>query len=390
MDKFLKNLVVLILIFKSGSLYWSQYNGILNLVLGLIIIIFFLNKQLKIYKDSIRIFFILSFFMILSSTFSIFSGNNPNIKEVGYLIVQMCLMFFTSCCFSIKEFVKIYINQILVISIISVVCFILVNYFGIFDLPFKTVYTNGFQDYIITPYYTIGITHPYTKVLDFSRNSGVLWEPGAWQVMVNIAIIFLLKYNSLNNKNIFKFFILTITVLTIQSSTGYIILGINIFIYCKKYLNKIKNLKYMLVFIVILLSVCYFSPVKNVIYDKVIMKEESYDTRANDISSTYNIFFEKPIFGYGFDSTKYRARELEVGIFNNSNGLGICFASFGSIFTILYLYYLFKSLKKITNFGVGDMLLVSFIFILIHSTEWFIFKGILLFLVFPLRNEKRN
>ena len=379
----LRYLSILILILQSGSLYWGKYRTELEIVLLVISIILIRNKKVAIRKENIFIFLFLSIMILISTITNI--QHNPKINEIARIIIYLGINFILSISFTKDQFIKIYINEIVVISIISLISYFAVNFLGVMELPFTSYVSNNIQTYSVTPYYTIGATHPYTGIMETStRNAGILWEPGAWQSLVNMAIIILLS-NIKTIKHSGKYLIiLIITVITTQSSTGYIILSILLFLYFKNYF---KGFKQVIVTLLVGYLLIIITPINDVIYDKVIEKEQSYSTRMNDIEGTYDIFREKILVGYGYNSDTYAKKEIEKRITNNSNGLGLSFAMLGGIFTLTYLICQIKSLRNLTNPKLLEFISIIFCIIIIHSTEWFIFRGIFVFMLFTLKNK---
>lgn len=379
----LRYLSILILILQSGSLYWGKYRTELELILLITSIILVLNKKVTVKKENIFIFFSLSIMILISTVSNV--QHSPQINDVIRIIVYLWINFMLSISFTKNQFINIYIKEIVYISIISLVSYFIVNIFGIIELPFTSYISNNIQTYAVTPYYTIGASHPYTGYMEIStRNAGILWEPGAWQALVNLGIMILLT-NMKTIKNSGKYLIiLIITVITTQSSTGYIILMILLFSHFRQYFKGFKNIVITLLASYILITI---TPINDVIYDKVIEQQQSYSTRMNDINGTYDIFRERILVGYGYNSDVYVKKEIEQGIKNNSNGLGMSFAMLGLIFTITYFLCQIKNLSNITNPNLLQFISIVFCMIIIHSTEWFIFRGIFIFMLFILKNN---
>lgn len=376
----LKYLIVLLTILISGSTYFGVLGWKIKILIYGFCFIILLRERKDISLESIGRFLILSVFL----TFNIITRDSSSASVETYkkVIITLGMVFCICNTLSKSDIVKILINEIMVLSIISVICFILLNTGIVNGLPFEKLFHQGNGIYKVAPYYTLGISYGQSSIYDISRNAGVWWEPGAWQAIVNICLLLLLANISMFTKKqiFFRAAIFIITILTTQSSTGYMILLI-IAIFSLKYL--FKDVRIMAVLIVLAITMINFVPIDKVVYDKVLNQKGSFNTRYNDIISTYKIWFKNPILGIGVDGEEHVKSEKEYGIYANSNGLGVMFESFGMIFGIIYIYYLSKGFYSLCLNKNIPLLAVIIILVIIHSTEYFIFNTTFLIFLFP-------
>ena len=161
--------------------------------------------------------------------------------------------------YDIEHFMERFIKTAVFLAIIGVVFFliqVLAPNLLIRLLPIQ--YNTGFSDKIW--YDSINyeeIFHPGYGVFLYSykaggdsllRNKGIFTEPGICQMLYNTAVFMLLFFQeriSLGNKQIKKYLLILIfAIVTVQSTTGYIILSINLIVYlltATEYKNHIKG-----------------------------------------------------------------------------------------------------------------------------------------------------
>lgn len=210
----------------------------------------------------------------------------------------------------------------------------------------------------------------------FSRNTGILWEPGILQLILNIYLFFNIRIKA----NLFPLFLGFIGVVSTFSTTGFIVLGINFIYFLYKNYN-IKNLFYVL-----LLSIFvsfFFSLIQSNLQSKLDGSSESGLVRYRDFLIGIDLIKEKPIFGHGvlenddlveksivYDlesdlfSSKYLALngEMSGGYTNGFFGLVVWYG----IPIALLLYYLF-----LKNVIIRDTVFVKVLFSLMFFVTFF-------------------
>lgn len=129
--------------------------------------------------------------------------------------------------------------------------------------------------------------------LTFSRNAGFFWEPGVNQFYLNLLLFIELNlFKKINKKLVF----LTIfSLLITYSTTGVIILGIQLFLS-----RSTKSIPIIIKIILFLLSlvILYFS-ITYVSFQKI--QTYSFAVRALDLFQTFEIFKDNLFFGIGIN-----------------------------------------------------------------------------------------
>ncbi|MEK4012841.1 O-antigen ligase family protein [Peribacillus sp. FSL M8-0224] len=399
----LEYILITEIIFLSGSLYFSNNTLMVMLLSSLGVYLIFNKVYIK--RDNTLILILL--LLLITSQYLFTYINGVSIKNIAIIIINLITLYFIQNNMERSIFFNKYINLMVIISFVSLICFILINFFNIGELPLSKSIISGVTEYKITPYYNMGITQYYW--LDgyeaqhengFKRNSGIFWEPGAFQAFINIALLMLAnkyiekfkggKVNSFVKKDRYKVIILILALLTTQSTTGYMLGGL-IFICTLLGAKKNINSKYLMrtiLFIFFFFIIVILSPIKEVIIDKLINQTGSYDTRFNDNLASFKIFLDRPLWGYGYSSVTYHLKEIENNLFDNSSGLGLLFGMMGGIMALSYLFLMGKGLSILFKVKGFLLLIIFIIFFIIHSTEWLIFKPLFLMFLFRFKEDK--
>lgn len=405
--KCIEYILILQIILLSGTLYFNS--TVLLGLLGITTIFYLMTSQSKWELNKSNIYILLGLLILLFVQYGLTNENGVSFKNIMIIAITIILLFFIQNNMEYEEFCNRYLSIIFLVSIISLFCFMAINILNLNSLPLqKTVY-SGISEYKVTPYYNLGIEQYNTldgytinNELGFKRNSGIFWEPGAYQAFLNIALLILsnkyIKANQMKKPKLFskadlsKVIVIFLTLITTQSTTGYMI-GIAIAIYTllmnRGGMSK-KNIFRLLIFLFIFLVIVLLSPIQEVIIDKTIHQEGSYSTRWNDNVASFFIFLEKPFWGYGYFSLVHTLREAQYGLYHNSSGLGLLFSMFGGVFGVLYTVFLFRGLKRFFNIRIISTIFIFIVFMLFHSTEWFIFKPLFLVFLFNFKNSANS
>ncbi|MGL4865767.1 MAG: hypothetical protein ACRC4T_21935 [Cetobacterium sp.] len=266
-------------------------------------------------------------------------------NEIVFL-ANLIIVYLGVNCIEVENFFEKFSKIIYYISIISFLAYII----GILnpnlikvvpDYNFRTIYflTNIYQSDLISY---------------IPRTSGIFWEPGLYQMFLNISLIYFIEKNSY----IKVFFIISQIILTI-SFTGYIALFI-IIIY--KYFLKKRVLSKDNICIFFITIVLFFVNIGR-FYDMYIQKKEtySYKIRVQDTIIPMKLSLEKPFTGFGVNNNNKFLKEFNENnemkiIFRNiyqergiSNGFVQIFYFKGYIFFLIYMCSLIIFLKKTVN-----------------------------------------
>lgn len=197
------------------------------------------------------------------------------------------------------------------------------------------------------------------------RNSGFSWEPGRYACFIIIAIYINLIRNKMNFRQNNNLYILLVSLISTQSTTGYVT-GIIIYILLYIYNTKRKNLISIVLFIGLVISISslpFMGEKIKSLWIKSIDKKEiignfdymEYDEKFNNrrlVPQRFEgLYLEAlniendPILGYGRDASNSFLARYNI---YPSNGILSVFSIFG-IIGFLFYYGLIKSSSTLTK-----------------------------------------
>ena len=364
-----KNIIILLSILLSKSLYYETFGE--N---KLIILLLILSISNILYKTYINQLFFLKNSILLYLFLILVIFINPNAKISTALVFAGLLtisLWFTTII-SLCRFTKVFYNFTKVLMITS-----LFRYFFILtDLP------SVFQDFISIEgdYYSnfllFGTLKAEQTFIGIIRNNGLWWEPGAFQVIINLAFLLGLAFKRVSIKNYFLFLIVIIST---GSTAGIFIFSLLSFIYFR------KNMNYKLIFISLLLIVPFLfltSFYEIVLESKFNLDNGSTNSRFNDAVVAIKMFLDYPFIGTGFgDIEILETYKLKYSYGTGSNGLLLLLANLGIFSFIIFIPLIFPGYLKGFNKKI-DKLIVSLSIFLIFFTQNFTIMLIFSIMIF--------
>lgn len=153
------------------------------------------------------------------------------------IIMQLGIGLFCASIISPEVFKKKYIDIIAVFAAISLVCFGVGIVYPQIALFFPETIGEASVDYYNAGVYVFMKAKGYSGFILTSRNSGICWEPGCYQMFLNVALLFLLdsKLKKEGKKFYFTLLILMVTIITTMSTTGFILMLCILVCYRKKW-----------------------------------------------------------------------------------------------------------------------------------------------------------
>jgi hypothetical protein len=291
---------------------------------------------------------------------------------VAFFVVSLCE----------KKFTDIYSNVIYGLCIISIIFYIpsvtssgfLSFMTGTICPAFKPPFTEVSEFYERSP--TI-IIYNFHEVLSEFRNSGPFWEPGAFAIFIIIALIF----NLINDKTLWskKNIVLSITLLTTLSTTGFIAFFVLIMAYYFATGDILKNIILLATLLPIGISL-YFSLefLSAKIEDNIAIADNDKSSRFGSGLADIKDWANSPIIGWGRGAMRYGGRQFTffTAEQHRNNGLTALLASYGIVIFFVLLYNYYRSLKELciaksfnTQFAV-----FSFVVILLLGFSQTIFQ----------------
>lgn len=398
-NNILNSLAVLWIVLSSGSMFFGQLNTGLSMM-GLLIIggLFLAEKSFVVVQGNIKRLLGLMLFLILNVVITGIGNNRMNDFIIFVIrILTLCIM---QSHIKRETFVDKFVNIICGISVISLVCWGIGVIYTDFPYPFLFEVHTDSSHFYGTFYYTIGMNSGSRFGSSIGRNAGIFWEPGVYQIYLNLAIFFLLSFEkcSVKHKKL-KFILLSITLVTTQSSMGYLIymvLIIGLVFLNNPVLNSmnIKKLLIMALIVVIPLVILEGSLV-----DKLLHGGGSFNTRYDDFVTTMQVFLERPFLGLGsfsnlleYVSINYANSRLRVGqtALTCSNGLANIFATHGVFFALYYIYRIFKYGKRTLDLRQKETCLWALVVIMCLCNEPIVIVSFFLAFLFDWKVENEE
>jgi len=336
---------------------------------------YFVNK-----KDIIFIFFALAFLVIC--------------KVVNFYVFSMVSFLYEMLLvISIYLFILQYKQKISLLSIEFFTALKILVYHALIGYCIYLFFPNEFVSVNVMNKSFLHLF--YVSSSDYNgitRNTGLFWEPGVFQLIANLYLFFCIKFR----KSILSIIIAFFAVLSSFSTDGFIVLIINFsyFIYRQKQIRKISILYLVLGMILLIFFIPLF--LKNT-SNKMSGDNTSSLVRYRDFLIGIELIKESPIIGHGIFDSNYLlsipyVSNLESDIFSSeylketgnmgggyTNGILGLIAWFGLPVSFLLYFFYYKN-KFIDKNGI-ERFLFSLIFLLSMISEPIAYTS--LFLMFP-------
>ena len=382
--------IVFAVILLSKSLYYESYGANYLLIGFFFLLAFILIPNIKNFKTE-KIILLYSLGLIAIILLNL----ETNYRSLFVLISRLLIAIIIIHLISFERFSKIFINIILVLSIISWIALFIIHFDIQSPLPsFTSVhYIEEVQGRILRNFIFFGVDTELIKY-NILRTSSIWWEPGAFQLFVNLAVIFSLINNTLTFK---RYAIFLITILTAMSTTGLLAFSILSLIFFKKYLNLKNNaILYLVPFFVVILGSIFIAPI---IIEKLNTSHLSFLSRYHDVVISIHMFADNFLLGYGYGTTVEKAipyGEDLIGyeLYHSSrpsaaDGITGFIAQVGILGFVFMYPFLFP--RYCNHLRLSDSLLISLSLLIMFNTQNF--TNILIFSVltfYALIENKKN
>ncbi len=376
-SRFWVNYFVILLILLSGNVFFSlrypKESRLLLIISTIALLAYkFFFRDIKL--SCRNLFKFLSFIVLLILNFLINSSNGVIFNRLLMLLVIISCVFILSEYIDRNMFILSYIKIMKYFCILSLIIYFTSMFITIESFPFFREELLGTDIFKYTFY------HSWGWGMGSTRNSGMFWEPGAFQCFINISLIFELFGEKKNKFNIILFII---TIITTQSTTGYIIMAM-VLLYSMVTLKiKFKNkTNVILLFLVIIIGLFYLFNSK-IITDKFDTGNTSYRLRTNDFMGSINIITKYPLKGVGYVSELKKFEEDSNYINKNSNGLLIFIMEFGLIIFIVYIIFLYDGINKYNiYYRKCDSIFFILVLFIMFNSEAIVLYPLFLYFIF--------
>ncbi len=380
--------LVFSVILLSKSLYYETYGGnflLIGFFFALAIIIIPNIKNLKIEK----ILLLYSFGLIALILINL----ETNYRSLFVLISRLMIAIIIIHLISFKRFSKIFTNIILVLSVISPLALFVIHFDLQSPLPdFNTIH-EGDQERTLRNFIFFGVDELTLIKYTILRTTSIWWEPGAFQIFVNLAVIFSLINNNLSLK---RYVIFAIAILSTLSTTGIIAFSILSLIHFKNYRITKKNISlYLFPLSILTFSFIFIGPL---LIEKLNISHLSFISRYYDIIISINMLADNFFIGFGYGTSVENAipyGEKLLGYDNYyysrpsaSDGITGFIAQVGFLGIIFMYPFLFP--RYCNDLKLIDSLLISLTLFIMFNTQNFTNSLIFTVLTFYALTKNEN
>lgn len=382
--------IVLVAMFfvLSGSIYSQSKIVIytfLFLLVSIAVWIWTSGKHKKISHRNFSRLLGIGSFLILHCLILTIINAEPAIKSYIQVMMILCACFFMASTLTLKKFKYLFVNIIVILAVYSLFVFFLALFLGRSNI--QTIQVGGFRSFM-------GMNYTYQG--GRLRNSGLFWEPGAYQIFLNFALLIMTSElgsskESIRKNYYSKIFILSVAVLSTYSTTGYFMLALNLIVFLRNIwgsLNRRNRLIVLLPIGMIVLAGIMMLVSSAVVTDKIDVENRSYWLRTNDFKNSIPIITQRPILGYGYLSslanTAYKNYSFfyTAGSYINSVGLFSTIISFGIPYVIVLFCFARKNIKIMFMNNTSFALIM---FLLVIMTESILELPVFLIFVFDFK-----
>lgn len=244
-----------------------------------------------------------------------------------------------------ENFIRTLFHVVYVLSAVSLVCYTGLLAVGPDNFPSFLGPGLVGENLKSIGIHTVGLTD------EWWRNSGMLWEPGAFQGIINLAI-FLTPADALRApRNRFKLLVMLIALLTTFSTTGYLVLILTA-LYKIAGTSAGRTVKAILLTVVgvgagfAIIEMDFLgAKIVHQAFNSILNNEDFSPDRFGALMFDLHYIEKSPLFGNGFhESTRYADHPQLHGLaLGHGNGLSNFAATLGCIGLAIYLYGLFSS-----------------------------------------------
>lgn len=272
---------------------------------------------------------------------------------------------------TIEKFAEYYIKCLYGICLISIPCFLI----AIFNPDLAYTLCQPGYNWQVPVGYSFFYTWGWNGVI-FHRNSGIFWEPGAFQGFIILALLMLLYENDncvVKNRKL-KLLIFSLTILTTQSSTGYILLVLIFVTQWQKIediFGDINNvIRNLIVAVVIIGTIAIIVSSGNISSKLTNASTNSAAIRFSDLIGGGRMVLKGGLFGLGETTTRSSYRALFGVNENDSVGLVAMTYTYGILFAVYYIYMMVRGVKNFFRIKKNlDIAVIVSTFVILHLTE---------------------
>ena len=234
------------------------------------------------------------------------------------------------------------------------------------------------------------------------RNAGFSWEPGAFAVMIILAILTNFARKKFAFKNNPELLVLVLALITTFSTTGYglFLLLILYFVVNQNLRNKIILIPLIFVLGLYFLTLPFMldkivntskRDTDSILRSSILYGIKQTPQRLNSFIIDFQDFLNNPVLGYGGHQDSRWTVQLGAEV-STISGIGKVFAQFGSVGVLFFFVCLILSSKFfVFTHGLSGWIFPFFVIIMISISYSLIFNPIFMsFWILALFNRTRT
>ncbi|MEK5398940.1 hypothetical protein [Paenibacillus sp. FSL K6-2859] len=389
-------IIIFLLIYITSS-YFATISGLVSgtiCIVGLIFIsilsVILNNRNFK-ENFNLKSYLLLLLLIIVSLVSSFIYGDGI----YNHIIILSAVIsgYLVTLAYSFERFINVYLKIMYFISVFSIIVYLIVSFVpSILNFTPVIGYRVGVEVHNL--FFSVALPGA-----EFNRNYGLFWEPGAFQVYLNLALIFELFTKKTVRKRYVVGFI--IAIITTFSTTGYIVLVPILLAYLinngRINMNYKKTYKYFLVISLLSFLVLEFMPEEYIrlIFGKLegVFSEGgstnfSTTVRVNAIVFPFYEFIRSPLIGVGY--RQYLAMAAEK-IFTMPTFTPInWFALFGLLWGVSCNYYYLRNIMHFKSGNISRCLIAIALLLVIMSEDFIRIAFMYVLIFYGTKNFKRN
>lgn len=332
---------IILLIMISVSPVFPR-SVVIFVTISLIVINIF-HKKLRIDKSFLLLEVLFLFCALLDirnttggQSYSLVNLMYPTYFACGYFIVQK---------YDRKVFLHQYECVLFCLAILSLI-------------GMSVYYINPSWIYSFPTYVQNGATHHTLYFFNYLfsdgwmavRNSGVAWEPGLFQLLLNIALYLAIKEYD-GTKRFIRVLLYLVAIILTRSTIGYVIMIVNIF-------TLVKERKLYIVLIIITVIALGASINEELAYQLQykLMGSSAFYARYEPLINAIKVTWYLP-FGLGSTGYDELIRSINIGSFDSYTQI---LMRYGYPVLILIMLRLVKLIKE-KEFGIAIIIAVGFL-----------------------------
>jgi O-antigen ligase len=377
-------LCLMVLVVSGNPAIQYFYRPAVIVLPAIVLAILFVQRRARFIRSDYLV--LVLFFFLFFIQFVEF-GNVVLNSNIAFIFKLATALFAVRV---IANFEHRLVEVMFILAIISLVFFIPLL-LGV-DMPqLMTRFSIPFEQNEIQPSIHIGIHNYRLEIGGLVRNSGMFWEPGAFAGYLTFSMLFML--NRKNNHSPLVFWTLVITLLSTQSTTGYVTLSLIIVGYLwRKSLKVPRLLRYSMRFVsAILLPVIIIMVYTQLDFlERKITSRIAYGmeqrTKGWELSRYGNALYdfefikERPLMGWSMSDGTIRGEDFDI-LSSQGNGLTGAVKRLGLPVFLVYIWLTYFGFRKrLGNTLIGSLATLAIMLLLIG--EQFLMYPLFLVLLF--------